>query len=218
MKTKLLITLLIIPFFIGAIEMRPLNPDALASAEVKAWQAYYQKDRIALIKAISALISQQYPIKDPQAWSEIIPPLGIAMYRFGNMPPGASQSDYETQVLPYLTDTYKALGLHLKADWDPEEVARHDMEWWILRRKPETHNPEIVGSKIAQLYQKIFGKQNSEHFYRAGYLRAVAARYRDICQLKWGKIEKQDWAAMEEILILSYKELNLGLTDHPSCH
>lgn len=210
-KLHVVFFFLLMPIFLCSIEIGSLHPEALAKAEIDAWKAYYKKDKIALIKSITHLISQQYPLKDPQAWAEIIPPLGLAMYRFGNMPIGATQFDYEEEVLPSLTEAYKALGSHLRANWNPKEIALTDLEWWIMRRKPTTHSPEKVGKKIAQLYQKIFGNKGGHHFDRAGYLRAAAARYRDICQLHWGPITENDWLAMQNILLHSYEELNQGI-------
>lgn len=215
-KFRAIVFLAFLPVFLCGLEIGSLNPDALAKAEIDAWKAYYKKDKIALIKSITALISQQYPLKNPQAWAEIIPPLGLAMYRFGNMPIGASQIDYENEVLPSLTEAYKAIGLHLHVNWNSKEIATNDLEWWIMRRKPATHSPEKVGKKIAQLYQKIFGSHDNEHFERAGYLRATAARYRDVCQLHWGPITDKDWIAMQDILIHSYKELDLGIKNQKS--
>lgn len=202
---------LMAPILLCGIEIGSLNPDALAKAEIGAWKAYYKKDKIALIKSITSLISQQYPLKNPQAWAEIIPPLGFAMYRFGNMPIGATQIDYEREVLPSLTEAYKALGSHLHANWDSKEIALNDLEWWIMRRSPATHSPEKVGKKIAQLYRKIFGNKDGQHFERAGYLRATAARYRDICQFNWNPITENDWQAMRDILLHSYEELDKGI-------
>ncbi len=202
---------LFLPLLVSGMEINPLNPEAIATAEINAWKAYYKKDKIALIKSITNLISQQYPIKNPTAWAEIVPPLGLAMYRFGNMPIGSTQSDYESEVLPALIEAYKALGSHLQADWDSKEIAKNDLEWWIMRRQPKEHNPENVGQKIAQLYQKIFGNRDNKHFARAGFLRATAARYRDICQLNWNSIVDEDWETMREILVHSYKELDKGI-------
>lgn len=214
MRTLLVVGLLFLSFCskeLKAAEMLSINPDEMAKAEINSWRAYYGKDKIELIKSISKMISLQYQIDDPQKWSTIFLRFGLAIYRFSNLKFDTTQEGYEQAVLPDLIRAYKELKATVNANWDPEEVAKYDLEWWIQRRQHDKNDPETVGETMAKLYQQIYGPKDNHHFSRAGFLRASAARYRDLCKMRWKIVSEQDWKVMQNILIESYQELVMGI-------
>jgi len=214
MRRLILTGLLLLSAFLyplRATQMLSINPEEMAQAEINSWKAYYSKDKIELIKSVSKMVSLQYQIDDPKKWSAIFLRFGLAIYRFSNLKFDTTQEGYEQAVLPDLINAYKELKTTVNADWNPEEVARYDLEWWIQRRKHDTNDPETVGETMAKLYKQIYGSNDNYHFSRAGFLRASAARYRDLCKMRWKIVSEQDWQTMQHILTQSYQELVKGI-------
>lgn len=183
----------------------------VAKEEVAAWKDYYDNDVTGLVQHLSHLVIIEFRLNQITAWKTVIPELIAAAEIFKNLAENTSQDVYDSKVLPHLEIAYEAIREALHGQWDPHQAAKDELDWWVYRRQQKTSNPEVVGKKIADLYQLIYGKNDHHHFVRAGYLRAVAARYRDLSQKDWNRIEDDDWIIIENILEQSYKELVLGI-------
>lgn len=187
------------------------NPQQVAKEEVAAWQDYYNDDITGLVQHLSHLVIIEFRLSQLQAWKTVIPELIIAARQFKSLPEDTPKETYNSQVLPHLVAAYQGIHEAMKGSWDPHQAAQDELDWWIYRRQFKKANPEIVGKKITELYQLLYGNQDQHHFSRAGYLRAVAARYRDLSQKVWMLVEDADWAIIENILELSYQEMLLGI-------
>lgn len=192
-------------------DLSQIDPQMLARLEVETWQAYYSKDRFGMIKLMDKTLKEQFHLESNEASEGVIPTLALAAYRFSHLPHQTTDEEYHQQIYPLLVRSYEGLKSLSKAQWDPKKAAQYELEWWMMRRHVKTFNPEIVGQKMAQLYQELYGKKDKNHFYRAAYLRASAARYHDLCRMKWEEIYSSDWKVMEAILLQSYTELLLGI-------
>lgn len=202
---------LLLLFFQISLFAEPIQPEIVASLEIEAWKAYYQKDKLALIQILQRGLQEQFHISSMQIWTKIIPYFASAAYQFSKMPDYTPMIDFQKKILPDLTSAYTGLKEALNEDWDPSKAANYELEWWVLRNKADTANPKIVGKAMTQLYQEIYGKNDEGHFSRAAFLRASAAYYHDLCQKNWGKILESDWPVMQEILVQSYQELLKGI-------
>jgi hypothetical protein len=217
MKNKILLsclfgfTLLIHFSPISADEKLSFNPEQVAKEEVAAWKDYYDNDITGLTQHLSHLIIIEFRLNQMTAWKTVLPELLTAATLFKNLPQNTSQETYNNIVLPHLVNAYQGIRDGLQGSWDPHEAAKDELDWWVYRRQQKMANPEIVGQKITALYKLIYGQDPKNHFARAGYLRAVAARYRDLSQNAWHQIEETDWSIIENILELSYKELLMGI-------
>lgn len=187
------------------------DPLQVAQEEVAAWKDYYDNDIMSLIQHLSHLVIVEFRLNQLTAWTTVIPELTIAATIFKNLPHTSSQYTYEQSVLPHLTKAYEGIKEAWHASWDPQQAAKDELDWWIYRRDIKTLDPEIVGKKIADLYQLLYGQKDDKHFVRAGYLRAVAARYRDVCQSVWQQVQETDWMIIANILEQSYKEMLAGI-------
>lgn len=187
------------------------DPQQVAKEEVAAWKDYYDNDITGLVQHLSHLVIIEFRLNQIEAWKTVIPELVAAATIFKNLPENTQRDIYDSRVLPHLEIAYQAIREALHGTWNPHEAAKDELDWWIYRRQQKTSNPEIVGKKIADLYKLIYGEHDQGHFLRAGYLRAVAARYRDLSQNTWKRIEEGDWSIIENILEQSYKELMLGI-------
>jgi hypothetical protein len=188
------------------------SPQQIAQEEAVAWRDYYNNDVASLVQHLSHLVIVEFRLNQLTAWTTVIPDLMQAARIFRSLPKHTSQETYEEKVLPHLTSAYEGIREAMHGEWNPQKAAKDELDWWIYRRDEKTSSPEIVGKKIADLYRLIYGRHDQGHFARAGYLRAVAARYRDLTQKSsWHPIEDADWNIIENILELSYEEMLMGI-------
>ncbi len=187
------------------------DAEQLAEAETGAWKSYYAKDELTLIRSLLKMISLQFPNQNQKDLDIIAYKFNMAILEFGALPhQTTTQSEYEKKILPSLIDGYQTLKKATGAAWDPKKVAELDLAWWIARRQPESKSDEHVGKIIAQYYSAIYGNRDDSHFERAAFLRAAAARYRDLCTL-WNRVTDSDWQIVQTLLKASYTELLLGI-------
>ncbi len=208
----IVITLFFFPHFgiysEGGLE---IDPAKLAKAEMETWRDYYQNNAEAIPEDITRMISLQYHVTHNQAWTIIISTLTKALLDFRHLPSDCSADECKEKILPLLVSAYTALKKATNATWDPTKIAEVDLEWWLYRRHADTSNPEIVGKKMSELFRLVYGANDDKHFSRAAYLRAVGARYRDICRHTWQEVLITDWERIQTILEECYKELVLGI-------
>lgn len=190
------------------------DPQQVAKEEAAAWRDYYNNDITGLVQHLSHLVIIEFRLNQVSAWTTVIPELMHAAVIFKNIPVNSTTETYENLVLPHLEVAYQGIREALQGNWDPHQAAQDELNWWLSRRIKETADPEIVGKKIAALYRLLYGEYDRQHFARAGYLRAVAARYRDLSQKAWNQVEEGDWVIIENILEQSYKELLLGIKNN----
>lgn len=202
---------MVLSYTLSAQENTHFNPQQVAKEEVAAWKDYYNNDITGLVEHLSHLIIIEFRINQLTAWKTVIPELIAAATLFKSLPETTSQDIYDAQVLPHLITAYEAIRDGLHGQWDARQAAEDELAWWIYRRQQKNTNPEIVAKRMAHLYRLIYGNHDRNYFDRAAYLRAVAARYRDLSQKEWNHVEDEDWIIIEHILEESYKELLLGI-------
>lgn len=195
-------------------EQTYFDPLQVAKEETAAWKDYYNSDITGMVQHISQLVIVQFRLNNLTAWTSVIPKLIEAAREFKNLPHTTTSEEYDQKVLPYLVEAYDAIRVSMNGHWDAHQAAKDELTWWIYRRSKNMSNPEIVGNKIADLYKLIYGSHDDHHFQKSGYLRAVAARFRDMSQDRWHRVEESDWIIIEHILSESYKELLMGIKNN----
>lgn len=185
-----------------------VNYIEIADAEVKTWQAYYLKDAKLLQERTAVLLKAQYNIQDPRALHQLADSFFAAYFKFAAMPQDSTEQAYQQEILPLVVSAYQQLKEATNATWNAADAARADLSWWVVRRQGNLSNPEFVGKRIANFYRVIYGANDPQGlFNRAGYLRAVAANYRDLCQDHWGGVSESDWQIIRSLLEASYGRL-----------
>jgi hypothetical protein len=170
------------------------DPDELAGAETRMWQAYYSGDTKELGLELVHVLRTQFGMSLLES-GETGLLLARASMRFRSMSGG-----YEANLVPELTEVYRHIQESTGASFDPREAAEAELSWWVARRTPGEDSPEQVGRKIADLYAVLYGGAKEE-FVEAGTLRARAAALRDA-----GGPEA-DWVEVESLLRQSYRTL-----------
>lgn len=174
------------------------DADTVGRAEAHMWQSYYSDSKAELGLQLVSLLRNQYELSLPDA-TRIGERLASAAMKFH-----AARGNYEQIVLGDLTEAYRLLQQASGATYNPEEVARAELAWWVARRIPGQNSAEQVGEKIARLYGLFFEKDPAD-FRTAGLLRAQAAHLRD------SGGENADWQRVEDLLRDSYHALNDAL-------
>lgn len=179
------------------------DPEYLASAETQMWQAYYNKDKAKLGLLLVQVLKRQFSITSYEA-TQTGKLFADSAMKFKN----AKNNNYDV-ALPDLIKAYTAIKKYTGLKFDPEEVAKADLAWWVARRNLATKNqPEIIGQGITRLYEVIYGYKHPG-FDKAGQLRAQAAHIRD-----QGR-DNCDWRKIESLLRESYFALKNGIDNPP---
>jgi hypothetical protein len=181
----------------GPRSARAFDPDRLADLEVGMWRAYYRKENVALFRGLLTALREQFRYP----WSKAARAgvhLADAAATFGK-----ARGDYE-QVLPDLEQAYAIARDWTGASFDPAEVARAELAWWVARRQPAERDPENVGRLIGVLYARFYQVPEAR-VREAGVLRARAADLRD----RGGA--SPDWDEITRLLHASYRSLHAAV-------
>ncbi len=188
-----------------AQDLRNIDSAKIARYEVLMWQDYYAKNFDGLLHNLVKMLGEQFKLATMDAFF-IGSRAAYSARLFAKMPSNAKRIDYEKQVLPSIIAFYSSLQKAVAGNWDAQAVAKAELNWWINRRIPGKNSARQIGHGIANLYETLYGKSNKS-IRRAGYLRAKAARLRDL-QRRRGKI---DWPQLQILLEQSYRELYNGI-------
>jgi len=179
------------------VSITDFDPYRLADLELQMWQAYYDRDTPRLFRLLVATMREQYDLSWLHATSTAFD-LAQAASTFAEL-----QSDYQS-VLPDLEAAYTTVRDSVDAGFDPAEVARAELAWWVARRIEGKNSPQQVGALIAEEYALLYAVQPSR-VLRAAVLRAEAAALRD------RQADNPDWTGIATMLVGSYSELYSAL-------
>ncbi len=170
----------------------------MADLELGMWRAYYAKENVRLFTLLVRLLREQYHYSWAKAADEGFH-LARAAATFGSATGGYDR------VLPDLEHAYTAARTWLRAGFDPREVARAELAWWVARRTPGQNAPPNVGRLMANEYALLY-EVPRERVAGAALLRAEAAALRD------DGAAHPDWDGIGELLRQSYRELSAGVS------
>jgi len=173
------------------------DPYRIADLELRMWQAYYDRDTIRLFRLLVVTLREQYDFSWLTSVSAALD-LAQAASTFAEL-----RSNYQS-VLPDLEAAYTTTRDWLDAGFDPAEVARAELAWWVARRTPGKNSPEQGGALIADEYALLYEAPRFS-VTRAGLLRAEAAALRD------AQADNPDWARIGQMLTDSYVDLYASL-------
>ncbi len=177
----------------------------IAASETRMWKAYYEGNHLVVAHEAFGLLRSQFGLSYKDAFLAG-KNLALAARAFLR-----TTQDYGTKVLPHLTRAYGRIRDARNEAWDPREVARAELDWWIARRTPGRNTPEQVGKAIAHEYALLNGSANPD-LERAGLLRAQAAHLRDQNETT------PDWQRIGTLLEESYIYLVRGTRPSKDIH
>jgi hypothetical protein len=181
-------------------DLREFDSDAVARLETDMWRSYYDRRQVRMFFELADLLRTQYRV--PFLRSQVIAFEGAkAAFVFKD---GKQRGDYE-RALPDLVRYYDAIREVSETPFDVKEVARLELEWWIIHRERDKYRREALDRSLAELQSAIY-QLPIDRFMEHGKLRAEAMLIRD---KKWesGGVSESDWQTIHDLLRRSWGEL-----------
>ncbi len=179
----------------------------LAALETAMWKAYYRRQPARLLGLLIKALREQARASWPRA---IVASLLLTRAAVGF---SRATGHYE-RFAPTIGRAYRLLGL--PGDVDAEEVARHELRWWVVRSEIGLGAGEAAGDAISRIYATLYGLP-LERVTEAGRLRGLAAEVRD----RGAKADADGprgagrayWPEVARLLRDSYRSLHDALDD-----
>ncbi|MES1148760.1 MAG: hypothetical protein ABUL53_06205 [Bradyrhizobium guangdongense] len=175
-------------------DLRAFDPAGMARLETAMWRDYYDKRYGALFYHLYESTRTQFGFS-PLTSLQIAFAAADAARLFQ---PTRSRAEADA-ALPPLIVYYRDLASAAPVDFDVEEAARLELDWWQARR--EAVGPQAYGLTIARVTALTYGKQ-------FGTLRAEAMALRDA---RGAGITDADWADIEVLLGKAYQALKASV-------
>lgn len=184
-----------------AARLREFDGEEIGRLETAMWRSYYDKKRFALFLQLGRMLRQQFNL--PLARSNAVAyQAARAAFVFKE---GKNRADYE-KALPYLRKYYTEIRAVSDVPFDVEQVAKLELEWWIIHRQRKQHAPEDLPRSLAELAGAFYGIP-PERAYEHARLRAEAMIIRDD-KAEQGGVSEADWARIDELLRASWQSLS----------
>jgi hypothetical protein len=187
--------------------MRTFDPVKVGRYEKDNWIAYYQKRWLRLLRVSVGMVRHAFGLSLPQAIyaAYLVARAEIAAAPFPDNDIPLAEA--------YMRRFYEFIKRVHREDFDPNEAARLEVNWWVVHRrlfgKPEN---EALIDALAQLYSATYRVPYAS-VRRAAYHRAQAMVYSD----RWvneGRVENSPLLAQEEDeLITSYTALREAVSE-----
>jgi hypothetical protein len=180
--------------------LREFDANEVARLETAMWRSYYTRERFRLFNQLSELLRTQYHL--PYLRSKWVAyNAARAAFVFKD---GRSREDYE-KALPYLESFYQQIRKVSDIPFDVGRAARLEVEWWIIHRERQQHEPGDLAQSLADLQAEIF-QMPAERFAEHARLRAEAMTIRDT-KADAGGVTEEDWSRIDDLLHLSWQSL-----------
>lgn len=187
-----------------ASDLRRFDPDEVARLDTAMWRSYYDRDRVRLFLQLAELLRRQYHLPFLRS--------AVVAYRAAHaafvFKDGHERAEYE-RALPDLVGFYAALARVSTTEFDVDEAARRELEWWIVHRERDKHAPGDLAAALADLGSTVYGVP-PERLAEHAQLRAEAMAIRDT-KAADGGVTEADWAHIDELLHASWRSLHAAV-------
>ncbi len=187
-------------YFPRTAKMREFDPDEVARLETAMWRSYYEKKQVQLFNQLSELLRTQYHMPLIRS-NQVAYYAANAAFTFKE---GKTETDYE-KALPDLVKFYGAIRKMSDIPFDVNNVARLELQWWIIHRERWKRQPGELDKALAELQAAIYNVP-VENLMEHGRLRAQAMTIRDT-KAETGGMTEADWAKINELLRQSWSSL-----------
>ena len=185
--------------------LREFDAKEVARLETAMWRSYYDKERLALFGQLAELLRKQYRL--PLLRSNAVAfQAAKAAFVFKE---GRGRSDYE-KALPNLVKYYGAIRAVSDIKFDVVQVAKLELEWWIIHRERNKYSRADLDRSLAELPAAIY-QMPVEQFAKHARLRAEAMLIRDQ-KAEQGGVSEADWQRIDELLQASWSSLHQAVS------
>ena len=183
-------------------DIRQFEPKRVGHLEKAMWRSYYEKQPLSLFLQLASTLRIQFhaPFWRSHLLAYYASKAAVTFQK------GKSREEY-IKALPYLKKYYSGINDLSEQSFDVSSVAVNELEWWIIRREPELHQPSEWEQLISQIAAEIYHipiEKTSSH----AELRVQAMIKRD----QMGEnITENDWTEIEQTLVESWESLYQSL-------
>ena len=181
--------------------LREFDAKEVARLETAMWRSYYDKERLALFGQMAELLRKQYRLPLLRSNAVAFQAAKAAFVFKG----GHQRSDYE-KALPNLVKYYNEVRAVSDIAFDVKQVAKLELEWWIIHRERNVYSRAALDHSLAELPAAIY-QLPVERFTEHARLRAEAMLIRDQ-KAEQGGVTEADWQRIDELLQLSWQSLH----------
>jgi hypothetical protein len=187
-------------------DIRRFDSEEVARLDTLMWRSYYGRARVRLFLQLGEVLRTQYRLPFWQSQR--------AAYRAARaafvFKQGRSRADYE-QALPDLRSFYTQLREASSTEFDVNEAARLELEWWIVHRERERQPAGALERALAEAAAAMY-RVPAERFSEYARLRAEAMRIRDT-RAEAGGVSEEDWQRIDELLRASWRALHRAVNE-----
>jgi hypothetical protein len=173
----------------------------VARLDTAMWRSYYSKERLRMYSELTELLQKQYKLP---FWRRQLIAYYAAKAAFV-FKDGKSRTDYE-KALPDLRKFYGEIRSISTTDFDIEQAAKTELEWWIVHRDRKNYPADALPNALAEAAAAIYNLPK-EKFLEYGQFRTDAMKIRDT-KAEQGGVTEEDWQKIDELLHNSWRSLH----------
>ncbi|MEP7321869.1 MAG: hypothetical protein ABI761_08115 [Saprospiraceae bacterium] len=183
-------------------DFKKFDPQEIGLLDAAMWRSYYEHKPVKLFFQLGHLMRSQFHA--PWLRSYMISYYsGKAAFIFKK---GHDRNEY-LQALPYLNAYYKQLESMSDTHFNYLQMAKLELEWWIVRRESDMHSPEdwkiILGNQGETMFSVPASRFGT---YADQRVRAMLMR-----DGKGQMINQDDWHQIEKICVQAWTSFHDAL-------
>ncbi len=185
--------------------LRHFDGHAVGRLETDMWRSYYDHHSLRLFGELIELLREQYHLP---FWRSVTGAYHAA-HAAVIFQQGHNRAEYE-RALPDIESFYANIRRGSDVPFPVEETARLELEWWIVHRERERHQPGDLEHSLAAL-QAVVYQQPAADFSVHAKARAEAMLIRD-SRAAAGTVSQADWRRIAELLDTSWVTLQTAVS------
>jgi len=186
-------------------DLRDFDPHEVARLETDAWRSYYAREKLHLFRQMVELFRSEYHMA---FWRSCVAAY-YAAHAAMIFQPGHNRPEYE-RALPDLVRLFTLVRRGSETDFPVNEVARLELEWWIVHRE-RARRPRGALERALATEQAVMYQQPESFFEDHAKARAEAMTVRDT-RAAAGSVSEEDWAHIRTLLNRSWISLRASGT------
>ncbi|HEX8737678.1 MAG TPA: hypothetical protein VF721_20265 [Pyrinomonadaceae bacterium] len=183
------------------VDIREFDADEVARLDTAMWRSYYSRERLQMYRELTELLQKQYGLR---FWRRQLVAYYAAKAAF-IFKDGKQRADYE-KALPDLEKFYGEIRDISTTDFDAQQAAKSELEWWIVHREREKYREGDLARALAETAAAVY-QMPAETFLEHGRRRAEAMEIRDT-KAETGGVSEEDWQKIDELLHASWRSLH----------
>jgi len=189
----------------GRHDLADFDPHAVARLETAMWRSYYAHERVRLFAELSELLRAQYHLG---FWGSCVGAYHAARAAVV-FQGGHGRAEYE-RALPDLQSFYRLIRKGSSEPFQVDDVARRELEWWIVHRERARHQPRDLERALASLQAGVY-RQPEAAFADHARARAEAMVLCDAGN-EAGFVSEEDWMRIGILLDRSWSSLRASVS------